>query len=169
MEINSNRNVGPSVNINTKFRIFDQSAEFITSHLPHSSIVHETPIHMNNNSTAPTSILRPHAQFQRHPLIANISPNISQQELNHQQQILINELLNEKYLAAQEKEIAILKERNMQLEKAEKKRKEQERQRSISRRIVHNASTNQLEKILNAKKRPFSWIFVDWEQVFSIN
>jgi hypothetical protein len=123
---------------------------------------------MNNNSTAPTSILRPHAQFQRHPLIANISPNISQQELNHQQQILINELLNEKYLAAQEREIAILKERNMQFEKAEKKRKKQERHRSISRRIVHKASTNQLEKIGNAKKQPFSWIFVDWEQVFSI-
>ncbi len=143
------------------------SAGYITSHLPHTSIVHETPIHMNNNSTAPTSIPRPRAQFQRHPL-ATISPNISQQELNYQQQILINQLLNEKYLAAQEKGIAILKERNMQLEKAENKRKEQERQRSISRRIVHNASTNQLETIVNAKKQPFSWIFVDWEQVFSI-
>ncbi len=127
------------------------SAGYNTSHLPHVSIVHETPIHMNNNGTAPTSIPRPHAQFQRHPL-ATISPNIFQQELNHQQQILINELLNEKYLAAQEREIAILKERNMQFEKAEKKRKEQERHRSISRRIVHKASTNQLEKIGNAKK-----------------
>lgn len=43
----------------------------------------------------------------------------------------------------------------MQFEKAEKKRKEQERHRSISRRIVHKASTNQLEKIGNAKKTLF--------------
>lgn len=44
----------------------------------------------------------------------------------------------------------------MQFEKAEKKRKE--RHRSISRRIVHKASTNQLEKIGNAKKKP---LFLD--------
>jgi hypothetical protein len=53
----------------------------------------------------------------------------------------------------------------MQLEKAEKKRKEQERQRSISRRIVHNASTNQLEKIVNAKKNnPFPGYLSIWNK-----
>lgn len=173
MEINSNRTTGSSVNTSTTrsngFSTSHPSAGYITSHYRQPSIVRKTPIGMKNNSTATTSIQRPHAQFQRHPL-TTISPNISQQELNHKQQILINQLLNEKYMAVRKKKSQSLRKETSNWKKLKKNRKEQERQRSISRRIVHNASTNQIEKIANAKK---TTLYLDicrlvTTQVFSI-